>query len=69
LFEAAIALSTGPYALDHIGQFDSAAADLLGVEGITLLAIRPDGYIGFRSDQDHLAALQRYRTLVQTGIT
>jgi hypothetical protein len=68
LFEAAIALSTGPDLPVQIGKFEPAAADLLGVEGITLLAIRPDGYIGLRSDRDHLAALERYRTVVRTGI-
>ncbi len=67
LFEAAIALRTGPDVPVPIRQFEPAAANLLGVEGITLLAIRPDGYIGLRSDRDHLAALERYRTLVQTG--
>jgi hypothetical protein len=30
------------------------------MEGITLLAIRPDGYIGLRSDRNHLSALERY---------
>jgi 2-polyprenyl-6-methoxyphenol hydroxylase-like FAD-dependent oxidoreductase len=35
-----------------------------GRGGTTLLAVRPDGYVGMRSDGDHLAALERYHTLV-----
>ena len=30
----------------------------------TLLAVRPDGYVGLRADRDHVGALQRYRRLV-----
>jgi len=65
LFEAAASLSTRTDLPVHIGQLDSSATRLLGVDGVTLLAMRPDGYIGLRSDQDHLAALARYRALVQ----
>jgi 2-polyprenyl-6-methoxyphenol hydroxylase-like FAD-dependent oxidoreductase len=67
LFETAIALSTNSDLSPVIGQFENTAAHLLGVEGITLLAMRPDGYIGLRSDRDHLGALERYRALVLTG--
>jgi hypothetical protein len=39
--------------------------DVPGVRGSTvLLGVRPDGYIGMRSDRDHLAAVERYHTLV-----
>ncbi len=67
LFEAAIALGPNPNLPAQIGQLDSVAADVLGVEGTTLLAVRPDGYIGLRSDRDHLSALQRYCNLVRVG--
>lgn len=67
LFEEVVALSTRSDLPLQIGQLEPAAADLLGVEGITLLAMRPDGYIGLRSDRDHLTALERYRSLVHTG--
>jgi hypothetical protein len=67
LFEAAIALGTRPDLPVQIGRLEPAAADLLGVQGITLLVVRPDGYIGMRCDRDHLRALDRYRTLVQAG--
>ncbi len=66
LFEAAIALGPYPDLSARIGHLEPVAADLLGVEGKTLLAVRPDGYIGLRSDRDHLNALERYRTLVGT---
>jgi 2-polyprenyl-6-methoxyphenol hydroxylase-like FAD-dependent oxidoreductase len=41
------------------------SSDALDVRGATtLLAVRPDGYIGMRSDRDHLADLERYNALV-----
>ena len=67
LFETAFAFSAGPDLADRIGRLEPAAADLLGVRGTTLFAVRPDGYIGLRSDRDHLKALQRYRTLIVSG--
>jgi hypothetical protein len=39
--------------------------DMLDVLGSTaLLVVRPDGYVGMRSERDHLAALERYLRLV-----
>jgi 2-polyprenyl-6-methoxyphenol hydroxylase-like FAD-dependent oxidoreductase len=67
LFEAVIAFGSRPDLPDEIGHLDPVAADLLGVEDITLFAVRPDGYIGLRSDRDHLSALGHYRALVQAG--
>jgi 2-polyprenyl-6-methoxyphenol hydroxylase-like FAD-dependent oxidoreductase len=67
LFDAAIAFGTSPDLPGQIGHLEPFAADLLGVQGITLLAVRPDGYIGLRSDRDHLSALEGYRALVLAG--
>jgi 2-polyprenyl-6-methoxyphenol hydroxylase-like FAD-dependent oxidoreductase len=67
LFEAAIALSTQPEPPDQIGRLAPAGAVLLGVQGITLLVVRPDGHIGLRSDRDHLSAVEHYRKLIHTG--
>jgi hypothetical protein len=64
LFEAAFAFSGDPDLSPHFGRLDSAGADLLGLKGTTLLAMRPDGYIGLRANQDHLGALQRYCAVV-----
>jgi hypothetical protein len=50
VFEAAIAL-VGNELLDGRG-------------GTTLLAVRPDGYVGMRSERDHLTALERYGRLI-----
>jgi 2-polyprenyl-6-methoxyphenol hydroxylase-like FAD-dependent oxidoreductase len=74
LFEAAITLATesglpahigqvGPIQIGHveIGQIE---AGLLDIKAITLLAVRPDGYVGLRSDEDHLRALKRYQSLI-----
>jgi hypothetical protein len=67
LFEAAVALTAGANVPDSIGYLDPTAASQLGMEGSTLLAIRPDGYVGLRADRDHLAALERYSAFLQTG--
>lgn len=67
LFEAVIALSSQSDSSIQIGQLEPGAAELLGVENITLLAIRPDGYIGLRSDTDHYSALRRYGSLIHSG--
>ena len=67
LFEAAVALGSHPDLPVKIGQLQPAAADLLGIKGTTLLVVRPDGYVGLRSDQNHLGALESYRALVSGG--
>jgi 2-polyprenyl-6-methoxyphenol hydroxylase-like FAD-dependent oxidoreductase len=67
LFEAAVAFGAGPDLPDHLGRIEPAAADLLGVQSVTLFAVRPDGYIGLRADRDHLKALERYRRLILSG--
>jgi 2-polyprenyl-6-methoxyphenol hydroxylase-like FAD-dependent oxidoreductase len=66
-FETAIVLSAQPGLPGHIGQFEIATAKLLGVQGITLLAVRPDGHIGLRADRDHLNAMSRYHHLLRAG--
>jgi hypothetical protein len=50
LFESVVALGTNSV-LDGSG-------------GTSLLVVRPDGYVGMRCEQDHLAALERYHRLV-----
>jgi len=44
-----------------------AGASQLGVGGITLLVIRPDGYVGLRADHDHLKALASYQAMLLSG--
>jgi 2-polyprenyl-6-methoxyphenol hydroxylase-like FAD-dependent oxidoreductase len=67
LFEAAVALGTHGGLPGQIGRLEPAGVARLGVQGTTLLAVRPDGYIGLRSDGDHLGALERYRKVVHVG--
>jgi hypothetical protein len=51
-----------------VEALDAGAAARLGVEATTLLVVRPDGYVGLRADDDHVAALERYQRLI-TGPT
>ncbi len=67
LFEAAVALSSRAGVAHPIGRLEAAEASNLGIEETTLLALRPDGYVGLRSDRDHLNALERYASFIQTG--
>jgi 2-polyprenyl-6-methoxyphenol hydroxylase-like FAD-dependent oxidoreductase len=67
LVDAVVALGSEPDLPEPIGQLPFAAAEVLGVGSITLLAVRPDGYVGVRADHDHLAALERYDALVCDG--
>jgi hypothetical protein len=68
LFETAIALSSRANVSNKIGHFEPAGVAHLGIEESTLLALRPDGYVGLRSDRDHLGALERYAAFLQTGM-
>ncbi|HTF63097.1 MAG TPA: FAD-dependent monooxygenase, partial [Edaphobacter sp.] len=67
LFEAAFTLATESDLPASIGQIGHIEAALLDVKAITLLAVRPDGYIGLRSDKNHLNALEHYQSLILQG--
>jgi 2-polyprenyl-6-methoxyphenol hydroxylase-like FAD-dependent oxidoreductase len=56
---AVIGLCAEP-ADQRIGRIDAAAADELGVDGMTILAVRPDRFVGFRHDGGDLAQLGGY---------
>ncbi|WP_314506064.1 FAD-dependent monooxygenase [uncultured Microbacterium sp.] len=45
----------------------SAADDLLGAASMTILVVRPDAYIGVRSDDAGLEPVRRYLDLVRDG--
>ena len=60
LFDAVVGLGARRDLSAEAGRLEQVAADLLGVEGTTLLVMRPDGYVGLRADRDHLSALRRY---------
>jgi hypothetical protein len=64
LAEATIVLAAGPDRPDAWARLDANAADRLGIAGVTLLLVRPDGHVGLRADHDHLEALAAYQALV-----
>ncbi|GGF75799.1 oxygenase [Azorhizobium oxalatiphilum] len=67
LFEASFALTAhGPGAHGHAG-IDPSTADRLGIGGITLFVVRPDGYLGLRTEDDHAAALLAYAARLGAG--
>jgi 2-polyprenyl-6-methoxyphenol hydroxylase-like FAD-dependent oxidoreductase len=65
--EATVVLTARPDAPHPWARLAPAAADRLGVGGVTLLVVRPDGHVGLRADRDHLGALAAYHALLTTG--
>jgi hypothetical protein len=65
VFDTVLALSAGTSSPQQVGRLAAAAAQALGVEGVSVLVVRPDGYIGLRADQDYLAALARYEATLR----
>lgn len=64
LMEATIVATAQIDGQEQWARPDPHAADRLGVTGVTLLAVRPDGYIGLRADRDHLEALAAYQPML-----
>ncbi|MBS7541636.1 FAD-dependent monooxygenase [Ancylobacter oerskovii] len=60
ILEANLVLAAhGPTADGHAG-IDPEVAERLGVDGLTLFVVRPDGYLGLRADEGHMKALAAY---------
>ncbi|MEW6122067.1 MAG: FAD-dependent monooxygenase [Pseudomonadota bacterium] len=67
LFEASFAITAhGPGAHGHAG-IDPSVADRLGIQGMTLFVVRPDGYLGLRADFGHAEALTAYMAQLGAG--
>jgi hypothetical protein len=43
-----------------VGRIDESVAAQLGVVGVTVLAVRPDRYIGLRDDSGDPGAVEAY---------
>jgi hypothetical protein len=67
LFEAVLTFALQSDPADDIGEIGQVEAGQLDVDGITLFAVRPDGYVGLRADKDHVQALALYRRLILEG--
>ena len=59
LVSAVHGLSTRPDA-PHVGRMTESTAAQLGVVGVTVLAVRPDRYVGLRSNDASLPAVAAY---------
>ncbi|MGU3492953.1 FAD-dependent monooxygenase [Xanthobacteraceae bacterium A53D] len=59
ILEASVLLATQPPAGGSAG-IDPTLAARLGVSGVALFVVRPDGYLGLRADQHHGEALAAY---------
>lgn len=58
LVEAVIGLAPG--GVDDVGDITEATLGLLGVDGLTVLVVRPDRFVAFRSDNPDIAAVAGY---------
>jgi len=61
IIEETFVLGSGTANGDPQGRITRAAAELLGVGDLTLLVVRPDGYLGLRADREHLDAFSTYQ--------
>ena len=61
-----IALSTDREPSDS-GLLRAEVVDRIGVEDVTILAVRPDGYIGHLSDGTDLRKIGEYLELIRAG--
>jgi 2-polyprenyl-6-methoxyphenol hydroxylase-like FAD-dependent oxidoreductase len=65
VIEASFTLSARPGGANSgHGRLDPATAAGLGIDGLTLLVVRPDGHVGLRADADHGVALMAYERLL-----
>ncbi|HZR80099.1 MAG TPA: FAD-dependent monooxygenase [Candidatus Binatia bacterium] len=48
-------------------RLDGTTSEALGVDGIAVLAVRPDGHVGLRADRDHARSLVAYQSLLRSG--
>jgi 2-polyprenyl-6-methoxyphenol hydroxylase-like FAD-dependent oxidoreductase len=67
VFGAVVAFAAGSDRAGGVGTIDAPIAARLGVKGATVVAVRPDGYIGLRADHDHLERLARYEDGIRRG--
>ena len=59
MVDAVLGFSVQPATAD-LGQIDRAVAEQLGIERLTVLAIRPDRYVGLRRDAGDPVIVERY---------
>ena len=60
---AVIGLTAGPPEAG-VGAMDSGVADRLGVDRLTVLAVRPDRFLGLRDDGGDAATVHEYLRLL-----
>ncbi len=66
LVSAVVGLAANPNG-EPVGRIDASLAGELGIRGITLLAIRPDRYVGLRDDDGDPEAVRAYLEALAAG--
>ena len=67
IVETVALLTTNTSSHGEYRSITPAAARQLGIDGITLLVIRPDGHVGLRCDHDHREAMASYQAMLVGG--
>ncbi|WP_029006322.1 FAD-dependent monooxygenase [Azorhizobium doebereinerae] len=67
MIEASFALTALGTDAEGFAAIDPDAAGRLGVGGMTLFVVRPDGYLGLRADERHAEALAAYAARLGAG--
>jgi hypothetical protein len=69
IIEELVVIAIGSDVQSPYARVTPTAAEQLGIGEMTLLVVRPDGHIGLRSDQNHVADLTAYQQLLVSGQT
>jgi hypothetical protein len=67
IIEATFVLKTEADVAESSAGLTLEDTNRLGIREVTLLVVRPDGYIGLRADRNHLDALKAYQSLLIEG--
>jgi hypothetical protein len=67
LLEATVVVATKPDGDEGWARIAPDEARRLGVGGVALLLVRPDGHVGLRADHDHVTGLSAYCSLLASG--
>jgi 2-polyprenyl-6-methoxyphenol hydroxylase-like FAD-dependent oxidoreductase len=67
LLEATVVVATKPDGDEGWARIAPDEARRLGVDGVALLLVRPDGHVGLRADHDHVTGLSAYCSLLASG--
>ena len=67
IFDVGVTLGPRAPISSELANIEPAMAERLGVRGLTLFVVRPDGYLGLRADEHHADAMTAYVERIDAG--